>query len=246
MPIQVVTKTSGDSERGPILPRVEWQTKAAKLIRNERVQNGDKWETRKHDITLMTSIDKDGEEVLSKPAMLFDFASGSNCWVRFSPTFDEIVVGLDQLLPPKPPVFRDADGNVVKDQYGKPVEHAQMVRVPVYSPRVFGAEQPVHELSVRGDTVVLAVAALFEKVEAAPEYLEDKLPLIQWSGSEAKGRKGDLFAPTFKILAWHARPADMPIDPKGSDSAEPAAKAAAPVAAKKRELVDALNDDVPF
>lgn len=240
MPVQVMTKSGGDGERGPILPRVEWQTKTAKLMRNERVQQGDAWVTKKHDITLLSSTNAEGEEVLSKPAMLFDFASGSNCWVRFSP-FDEIVVGFDQALPPQPPVFRDEAGNPVKDQWGKNVEHAQMLRVPVYSPRVFGAEQPIHELSVRGDNVVRAIAQLFDLVEAAPEYAAGKLPLIQWSGSEAKGKRGDLFAPTFKILAWHARPADMPLDPKGSDSAEPAQQAAKPAAkAPAREMEDAI------
>lgn len=243
MPVQVMTKTSSDSDSGARIPRIEWQTKSAKLMRNNRVQEGDAWVTKKIDITLLSSLDKDGEEVLSKPAMLFDFASGANCWVRFTPTYDEIVVGIDQALPPKPPVYRDEAGNVVKDQWGKPTEHAQVLRVPVYSPRVFGEEQALHELSAKGDSVVRAIADLFEKVEAAPEYLQDKLPLIQWSGSEAKGKKGDLFAPTFKILGWHPRPAGMPLDPKGSDAAEPAAPAAAP-AAKPRELV--LSDEIPF
>lgn len=212
----------------------------------ERFQASDgSWGSRKHDITLMEVTNKDGEQVLQRPAMLFDFHSAANCWIRFKP-YDEIVVAIDGELPPRPLMYRDENGNAVNDQYGKPIQHQQMARVPVFSPLVFGKDEPLHELSARGDTVLEAIRVLFEnQVEQNPDYIAGKLPLIQWAGSEATGKKGDLFVPTFKILGWHARPGDVPLEEKPKRVAGATAPQGAARPAPTKSAAE-LDDDIPF
>jgi hypothetical protein len=246
MPVAVMSEPrSANSESGPILPRVEWATKAGRLFRVERFQDATGgWDSRKHDITTVEAVTKDGETVLKKPAMLFDFASGANCWVRFTP-FDEIVVALDGILPPRPAAQRDERGEPLKDRFGKPIQHAQMLRVPVYSPMVFGKDNALHELSAKGDNVVRAVAELFDQVEQSAEYAAGKLPLVEWSGHTTTGKNNDLFVPTFKILGWHDRPAAVAkIDrPKRVEGSAPA-KTAAPQHEPRGG--GAIDDEIPF
>jgi hypothetical protein len=224
----------GESSDGPILPRITWATKAKSLYREERTPLADgSWKKSQHDITTIEMADG----TLQRPAMLMDFASGANCWVRFNP-YDEIAVALDAALPPQPPVYRDGSGNVVNDQWGKPVQHAQMFRIPVYGPKAFAPADPLHEWSVRGDNVLRAVAEFYgEHVEPAPEYAAGNVPLVQFAGSLGVGKKGDLFVPVLKLLKWEPRPDKLPLIVRERGEAQPTSKPA-----PKHDLDDA----VPF
>lgn len=221
MAMEVAYVPKGEGEGGPIIGRLEWNTKAGKLLRCDRAQDSaGEWKTTKVDIS---TIDlPDGS--IARPTMLFDFHSAVNGWMRFKP-FDERMVHIDSPLPPRPPEFRDENGNAVLDNYGKPVRHEQAVRVLVYSPKAFSASEPTRDLSIRGAHAINALGAFYAKVEASPEHAAGKLPLVRWDKAIIADNKGNS-VPAWSILSWHARPADFTPRPK------PTAATAAPAAAQ--------------
>lgn len=204
MPIALAVTPRPEGEENTILGRIEWNTKAGKLIRVDRMKDGSgNWISDKVDISTIEKADGS----LVRPAMLFDFASAQNGWVRFSP-YDEVMVGITAALPPRPPQYLDQNGQPVMDSFGKPVRHDQMVRVPVYSSVVF-TDMPIRELSIRGMHAISALGELFGQVEGAAEYMAGKLPLIRWDKARDVGKGNG--APTFTVLSWHDRPAAMPL-----------------------------------
>jgi hypothetical protein len=222
MPMAMAMPPKGEGEDREILGRIEWNTKAGKLIRVDRFKDSTgSYKSDRVDISVIPRPDGS----LVRPQMLFDFHSALNGWVRFSP-YDEVMVPIDAPLPPRPPQYLDAQGQPVMDTYGKPIRHDQTVRIPVYSTVCF-EDNPMRELSIKGMHAIQALGELFGMVEAAPEYKYGKLPLIRWDGARDVGKGNG--APIFTIVSWHDRPADVPLRGKPQPAPQPAPAPAAPV-----------------
>lgn len=244
MPMEVAYTPKPEGEAGAILGRLEWNTKQGKLLRCDRAQNAaGEWTTTKVDIS---TIDQPDGSVV-RPTMLFDFHSAQNGWMRFRP-FDERMAHIDGALPPRPPEYRDENGNAVMDNYGKPIRHEQVVRVPVYSPKTFGTTAPVWELSIRGGHALVAIQAFYALVEASPEHAAGKLPLVRWDKARIIDKNGNS-VPTWTITGWHARPAEFPARQAAAPApvvAAPAPKPAAPQQPATAQADAELADDLPF
>lgn len=244
MPMEVAYTPKAEGEAGTILGRLEWNTKAGKLLRCDRAQNSaGEWQTTKVDIS---TIDMPDGSIV-RPTMLFDFFSGLNGWMRFRP-FDERMAPIDALLPPRPPEYRDENGNAVMDSYGKPIRHEQVVRVPVYSVKTFGANTPVWELSIRGGHALVAIQGFYNLAEAAAEHAAGKLPLVRWDKPRTVDKNGNS-VPVWTILGWHDRPADFA--KRAANAVAPggqvfAGVAAATPPAKVPAPAGADFDEIPF
>ncbi len=249
MPMEVAYTPKAEGEAGAILGRLEWNTKAGKLLRCDRSQNAaGEWTTTKVDIS---TIDQEDGSIV-RPTMLFDFHSAQNGWMRFRP-FDERMAHIDAPLPPRPAEYRDENGAAVMDSYGKPVRHEQTVRVPVYSPKTFGTAAPVWELSIRGGHALTAIQQFYATVEASPEHAAGKMPLVRWDKARIVDKNGNS-VPVWTITAWHARPADFAkrtpqaAAPRPVFGAAPAAPPPAPELAQRQEQAakELADSDLPF
>lgn len=106
--------------------------------------------------------------------------------------------------------------------------------VDVFSPKMFGEESPVRELSSTGTGVKMGFEALYAEFEASAPSNPGKVPVVSFEGAvRQKVGKGNTSLPTLKIIKWVDRPADLtpgedePVAAAPSEPAgEPAAKAA--------------------
>lgn len=250
MPMEVAYTPKADGEAGTFVGRLEWNSKAGKLLRCDRAKNAEgNWVTSKVDIS---TIDQPDGSII-RPTMLFDFHSAQNCLMRMMP-FDLIAVPINSRLPPMPPKYRDEQGNPVKDAYGKEIQHEQTVRVLVYSPKVFGEDAPIWDLSIKGINALATFAAFYNSVEATAEHAAGKLPLVRWDKPRTVDKNGNS-VPVWTILGWHERPAAFPPRPAQAPSgvtAAPPPRPAAPAApvpelAQRQQVAEReLEEPLPF
>jgi hypothetical protein len=126
--------------------------------------------------------------------------------------------------------------------------------VMVFSPKFFGGAVEFGSASIHLSN---AIKDIYAQYEAEKADHRDELPVIACTGSEPmKDRYGTNYRPTFKILQWVQRPADLPnrspVDTadvwNGATRSEPAAaKAPAqhvppPASAPKPAAADPLSE----
>lgn len=88
-------------------------------------------------------------------------------------------------------------------------EHKIGFAISVVSNKLFG-EEPVREFSANTFGNLTFIQELYNKAETAPEFKEGKVPVVQITGSVAqKVGKGNTRIPTFEIVKWVDRPAEL-------------------------------------
>jgi len=105
-------------------------------------------------------------------------------------------------------------------------------KVDVFSPKMFGDEQPVRELGTNATGACMGIQALYADYESQVGKNAGKVPVVKFNGATpTKVGKGNTNVPKLEIDKWVDRPADLPIEDnqKSAQQSEPAQAAAAPV-----------------
>jgi len=173
--------TSG-SDSGNFLDRVQYDARAGRMFRIDRsLQNGE-WVSDKVDITS------------EQPQFAVDFGSievGPMAFAVTGPSFHMVPFG--HAIPEKP----------TKD-------HKLGMRVKLAGKALNG----LREFSSSSKCVLSSIDDLHSQFEGAPEAAQGKIPLVKLAGTKAITTKGQMgtstnYAPSFEIVGWVDRLADM-------------------------------------
>jgi len=116
--------------------------------------------------------------------------------------------------------------------------------VDVFSPKMFGEESPVRELSSTGTGVKMGFEALYAEFEASAPANPGKVPVVKFEGAvRQKVGKGNTSLPTLKIIKWVDRPAELTPDDEAPAAAAPSEPAGAATPAAEPA---ASGDDEEF
>jgi hypothetical protein len=202
---------SGSGGGGSFLPRVEYNAKAGRLKFSERVEVNGMWETQEQDVSFQ------------QPAFVADMANIQVGWLMFKKGIPPVraLVPLGEEFPPCPV------GDYGVDERGRAAKPKKG-----FVMRLLDSNRTVREFSSSASSVGTAIDLLHDAYEAAPESKQGMLPVIQFTGAkEEKSNYGVNYAPTFAIIKWVARPAELPAPgPVSAQSvAAPVAQSAAPL-----------------
>lgn len=141
-------------------------------------------------------------EFLTELVCLMDFDTVQTGYVNFGPTGP--VKHLAPIGAPFP---------------AKPTEEGfkQAMQIVVKLPKV-----GCHEILINAAGVLGAFDALHDKVLAAPENKEGKVPVVRLASSTTqKTSMGTRAIPNFEIVGWELRPADLVAHKKGGTAPRP-------------------------
>jgi hypothetical protein len=154
------------------------------------------------------------EQEIANPTFVADFANIKTGWINF-------VAGM------APDRVWDKS---ITEPTAKPSEaHKRGFSLRLFSKASFGG---VCELSSSSMHLCNAISELYDQFEKEIGAHKGELPVVQCTGATPqKDKMGTNYKPTFAILKWVPRPAELDGAAGDTDTA-PAPKAAAPVAQK--------------
>ena len=186
------------STGGDWLPIVQYDARAGRLFRTDRAQDTDgSWTSVKEDITNSFKAVCDFENLETG---WIDYATGG------APSF--VLVPRGQLLPPKP-----------NDN------HKHGVRFMLKLSKDCGGDRPVRELSGNSRAFLTGTQALVEQyLREAPQHPGQLPAIVLDKTTPVKSGSGDRsstnYHPTWKIVGWVARPADLVPKPRAASQAQ--------------------------
>src|SRR5690554_5250705 len=131
-----------------------------------------------------------GLEVIDDLVALFDFATLKVGWVEFTDRGpDKRLVAIGDPLPDRPSE-----------------KHKQGVQLVVLLPGGLGC----HEICTTAIGVVAALETVYEGTIAAPEWAQEKVPVVRLTEFiREKTKHGNRAVPVFEILDWKDRPKEL-------------------------------------
>jgi len=131
-----------------------------------------------------------GEEIIDDFVALFDFATLRVGWIEFTDKGPDMrLVAIGDPLP-------DCPGEKFK----------QGIKLVVLLPGGLGC----HELATTASGVLGALEAIYDAATSAPEWSQGKVPVVRLASFEKKKTKhGNIAVPTFELLDWKDRPAEL-------------------------------------
>jgi hypothetical protein len=232
MALGINTESSGS---GDFLPLLSFDARAGRLFKTVRKETSSGWESSKVDITM------------SQPAFAIDFRSIEIGWAKFAAGMAPVwaMAPLGSPMPERPA------GTVNRNGKDMPA-FSQTVRMKCCGQALDG----VREFSASSRAVLGEIDRLHSIYEAAPEAKAGQIPVVKLVGSTAivstgKGQSSTNYAPSFDVVAWVDRPADLgaatvPLPVGGTAPAQTAAPAAPAVLEAAEPQVSTRPNGMPF
>lgn len=171
---------TGGGEGGDFLPYIKWNAKGGRMYRVDRHNDGNGWITNEEDITDIFKAVVDLEHI-------------EVGWINMNtggaPDFRMVPLGDDMGSKPSP-------------------DHKQGFRTRLKLGKDCGGD--VREFSGNAGATVEAMSMLHDAYVNARAENPDQLPVVGMTKTRpVKSQHGTNYAPTFNIVSWAPRPADL-------------------------------------